>query len=82
MRHRVLRTVVLAAALAAVPGCNPSPPATPPSPREAAIEEGRRAYLANCVMCHNADPTKPGGAGPEVAGASRELLEARIMRAS
>jgi mono/diheme cytochrome c family protein len=36
-------------------------------------------YLANCVVCHNPDPTRPGSAGPEVAGASRELIEARVV---
>jgi mono/diheme cytochrome c family protein len=73
--------LTLAFSTVAVFACKSSPPATPPSPETLAIEQGRRTYLANCVMCHNADPTKPGGVGPEVAGASRELLEARIMRA-
>jgi len=35
--------------------------------------------MAHCVVCHNPDPTKTGGAGPEIAGASRELLEARVV---
>jgi hypothetical protein len=33
-------------------------------------------------VCHNADPNKPGSQGPEIAGASRELLEARVMHAT
>ena len=44
-----------------------------------AVERGRRVYLANCITCHNPDPVKPGSAGPEVAGASHELLEARVV---
>ncbi len=44
-----------------------------------ASERGRRVYLANCITCHNPDPTKPGSKGPEIAGASRELLEARVL---
>ena len=44
-------------------------------------ERGRRVYVANCTACHNQDPTKEGVMGPAVAGSSRELLEARILRA-
>ncbi len=49
----------------------------PTDPRVA----GERVYRANCVVCHHPDPRRQGGVGPEVAGASRELLEARILRA-
>lgn len=55
-----------------VSGCTHSESATP-------VERGRRIYMANCIVCHNPDPTKPGSAGPEVAGASPELLEARVL---
>ena len=44
-----------------------------------AVERGQRVYLANCIACHNPDPSKPGSAGPEISGASRELLEARVV---
>ena len=47
-----------------------------------AVERGRHVYLANCITCHNPDPTRPGSAGPEVAGASRELLAARVLHAA
>lgn len=49
----------------------------PPSP--AAAERGRRAYLANCITCHNPDPTKDGASGPQIAGVSREVLEAKVL---
>ncbi len=50
------------------------------NPRDlTAIERGRRMYMANCEVCHNPDPRQPGAAGPEIAGASRELLEARVV---
>lgn len=42
--------------------------------------KGKAVYAANCTACHNADPAKPGSLGPEVTGASRELLEARVIR--
>lgn len=45
-------------------------------------ERGRRVYLATCIACHNVDPSRDGAIGPAVQGASRELLEARILNAS
>lgn len=52
-----------------------SAPAGPPDP-----ERGRAIYLGNCTACHNMNPALPGALGPEIAGASRELLEARVIR--
>ena len=82
----------------AAPAANPStppppPPATSPSTPEPEpvadtrspaelIEAGRGIYNANCIACHSMDPKQDGALGPAVAGASPELLEARIMRAA
>jgi len=44
-------------------------------------ERGRAIYLANCTACHNRNPALQGSVGPEILGSSRELLEARILRA-
>lgn len=41
---------------------------------------GKQVYLAQCVTCHNSEPAKDGPVGPAVKGASRELLEARLLR--
>jgi mono/diheme cytochrome c family protein len=43
-------------------------------------ERGRQVYLSQCTACHAVDPGLPGPVGPEVKGASRELLEAKILR--
>ena len=43
-------------------------------------ERGRGVYLGNCTACHNPDPTRNGTLGPAVAGSSRELIEARVVR--
>ena len=43
---------------------------------------GRGIYLANCVACHSNDPGKDGPLGPAIRGASKELVEARVLRAS
>jgi len=47
------------------------------SPR---AERGRQVYLGQCTTCHSPDPSKAGPVGPPVKGASRELLEAKILR--
>ena len=43
---------------------------------------GRAIYLANCAACHNPDPSKDGSLGPAIKGASRELIEARVLKAT
>jgi mono/diheme cytochrome c family protein len=45
-----------------------------------AAHEGQHVYLSTCTACHNADPNLPGAIGPEIAGSSRELIEARVLR--
>ncbi|UCE85503.1 MAG: cytochrome c [Deltaproteobacteria bacterium] len=45
-----------------------------------AAREGRTVYLATCIACHNTDPNLPGPVGPDIAGSSRELVEARVLR--
>ena len=76
---RALSSVAVMLILAGVPvvgsGCSPSEPPT-------AAQRGKQVYLANCILCHNPDPTKPGSQGPAIAGSSRELVEARVVRAA
>ncbi len=43
---------------------------------------GRAVYLANCVACHNNDPSRDGPIGPAIKGSSKELLEARVLSTS
>lgn len=59
----------------ALAGCGAGRAADP------AVERGRTVYLAQCTACHATDPGQVGPAGPPVKGASRELLEARLLRA-
>jgi mono/diheme cytochrome c family protein len=37
-------------------------------------------YLSQCTACHAVDPAQAGPVGPELKGASRELLEAKVLR--
>lgn len=45
-------------------------------------ERGRQIYVSQCTACHAFDPAQPGPVGPEVKGASPELLETKILRGS
>lgn len=50
--------------------------------KSAEWQRGRATYVANCVACHNNDPSKEGPIGPAIQGSSRELLEARVLTTS
>jgi mono/diheme cytochrome c family protein len=45
-------------------------------------ERGRAVFLANCIACHNNDPSRDGAIGPAIKGSPRELLEARVLTSS
>lgn len=47
-----------------------------------AAQRGRSTYLSVCIACHNQDPALDGAIGPAIAGASQELLEARVVHAT
>jgi mono/diheme cytochrome c family protein len=78
--------VAAALLLAACGDPAPPPPAAPGSAPGAAVatagsaEKGRQVWLGQCIACHNNDPAKDGPLGPAVKGASRDLLEARVVK--
>lgn len=45
-------------------------------------QRGKSVYNLNCIACHNSDPSKDGSTGPSLRGSSRELLDAKILRAT
>ncbi len=45
------------------------------------IARGKVTYSSSCTACHNPDPKKPGSLGPEIYGSTRDLVEARVLRA-
>jgi len=74
MPRRALALVALANALA----CGGEQEGA--SAGEAAAGRGKLVYANVCTACHNADPRQPGSLGPELAGASQELIEAKVLR--
>ena len=53
-----------------------------PGPGGGDPDLGRQVFLAQCSVCHGGNPTQRGPMGPPIKGASRELLEARILHGS
>ena len=51
-------------------------------PLSPVAERGRQVYVSQCTSCHAFDPAQPGPVGPEVKGASREVLEAKTLKAT
>jgi mono/diheme cytochrome c family protein len=51
------------------------------APLSEAAQRGRSTYMSVCIACHNQDPALDGAIGPAIAGASRELIEARVVHA-
>lgn len=64
-------------------GCTKKSPEVPMAEMtaEQLSQRGKSIYMSNCIACHNVDPAKDGSVGPAVAGASKALIEARVMRA-
>jgi len=83
---RLVFSLFLMATLAPLSGCQCSsssqtaPANSADAEREKILAKGKSVYLANCIACHNANPKLPGSLGPEVAGASTELLTARLVK--
>ena len=50
-------------------------------PAEAGIaKRGKSLYFANCIACHNTDPTKAGSVGPAISDSSKALLTLKVTQ--
>jgi mono/diheme cytochrome c family protein len=63
-----------------IAACTQEPPPPDRAAGDGDARRGERIYLAQCTACHNRDPAQDGPLGPAVKGASRPLLEARLLR--
>jgi mono/diheme cytochrome c family protein len=72
MTRWLARAGVLLAALVGLGACGGG--------ADTPAERGRQVYQASCTSCHASDPARDGPVGPAVKGASRELLDARVVR--
>ena len=72
-----MRLVFVSAALALALAAAACPPSQPEDP---AFTRGKQAYMGTCIACHNMNPAVDGAIGPAVKGASRELIEAKVLR--
>lgn len=73
-RNRLSASLALALALPLAACGGASEEASDP------VARGRSVYLSNCVACHNPNPKLVGALGPDLAGSSLELLEAKVLR--
>lgn len=67
--------------LAAFSACKKTESVKAPSSPEELRARGKLVYSTNCATCHNPDPSMAGSIGPAIAGSSRELIEARVLKA-
>ena len=69
-----VRAVVLALAAAlGLTACGESSTSDP------LVDRGRQVYMSQCTQCHATDPGQAGAVGPPVKGASKALLEAKVL---
>lgn len=79
MRRGLARRRTLGGLLCLAVACSDDP-STPPAQHEALVLEGQRVYQNVCIACHHGDPSQDGSLGPAIAGSSRALLEAKVLR--
>ena len=79
----MMRTFIIAAlagAALSAAGCSGgAPPKQAVRADGADADVGKRIYLSSCTTCHATDPAADGPLGPPVKGASKELLQARVI---
>jgi mono/diheme cytochrome c family protein len=78
MEIAFIRLVIVLAAVGLSACSKDSDPASQAS-NDPDWERGRAVYIANCVACHNSDPSRDGPIGPALKGSDPELIETRVL---
>jgi mono/diheme cytochrome c family protein len=60
--------------------CSKESDQSSPAAKDPDWQRGRTVFVANCVACHNNDPSKDGPIGPAIKGSSKELIAARVLK--
>ena len=80
-RNRILATAALVAILGTAVGTMACGQQDGAAPRlSEAAQRGKAVYNGVCIACHNANPALDGSLGPANAHASRELVQAKVVR--
>jgi mono/diheme cytochrome c family protein len=77
-----LEVIGMALIALAISACSNESDQVDPASKDADWQRGRAVYVANCVACHNNDPSKDGPIGPALRGSSPELVKARVLSTS
>jgi mono/diheme cytochrome c family protein len=72
--------LVFFCAIVTFSGCSKESDDKSRSSKDPDWQRGRAVYVANCVACHNSDPSKDGPIGPAIKGSPPELIESRVLR--
>lgn len=75
----LIKSVLMLLLAVALSACSKDPDQASETAKDPDWQRGRAIYIANCVACHNNDPSKDGPIGPANKGSSKELLEARVL---
>lgn len=43
------------------------------------LQQGRRIYIITCTKCHNTNPHKPGGIGPDLYDTPLKVFESKVL---
>jgi mono/diheme cytochrome c family protein len=75
-----LKIFLLLSIVLSIGACSKESDRSTRSGKDPAVERGRAVYVANCVACHNNDPSQDGPIGPAIKGSPPELIEYRVLR--
>ena len=74
------RTTALIGCLVIFGACSKDSDQSSTAGKDPEWQRGRAVYVANCVACHNNDPSKDGPIGPAIKGSPKELIRSRVLR--